>query len=60
MVLCGELKEVLWAMVEHFIEVCRRGLKLNADKNNLMVLNERKDLSVGSIRWDSFKAFLGI
>ena len=31
LVLCGELEDDLRAMVEHFVEVCRRkGLKVNA------------------------------
>ena len=39
LVLCGELEEEIWAVVICFVEVCRRGLKINADKNKIMVLN---------------------
>ena len=45
MVLCGELEEDLRAMVKLFVEVCRRrGLKINADKNKVMVLNGEEGL----------------
>ena len=38
--LCGESEEDLRVMVGHFAEVCsRRGLKVNAVKNKVMVLN---------------------
>ena len=34
-----DLEEDLWAIVGQFVEVCRRrGLKVNAGKNNAMVL----------------------
>ena len=40
LVLCGESEENLRAMVECFVEVCRRkSLKVNAGKNMVMVLN---------------------
>ena len=40
LVLCGESEDALRAMMGRFIEVCRkRGLKVNADKNKVMVLN---------------------
>ena len=48
LVLCGKLEEDLRAMVGHFVEVCRRGLKVNAGKNTIMVLGIR------------FKVYLGI
>ena len=32
LVLCGESEEELRAIVRHFIEVCRRGLKVNAGR----------------------------
>ena len=39
-VLCGELEEELRVMVERYAEVCRRrGLKVNAGKSKVMVLN---------------------
>ena len=39
LVLCGELKEDLKAMVGDFAEVCRRrGLKVNAGKRKVMLL----------------------
>ena len=40
LVLCAELEEDLRVMVGRFVEVCkRRGLKINADKSKVMVLN---------------------
>ena len=40
LVLCGELEEELRGMVGWFVEVCGSGgLKVNAGKNKLMVLN---------------------
>ena len=40
MVLLGELEEDLKAMVGQFAEVCRRrGLRINAGKSKVMVLN---------------------
>ena len=43
LVLCGELEEDL--MVGWFAEVCRkRGLKVNADKSKVMVLNGEVEL----------------
>ena len=45
LVLCRELEENLRAMVGWFAEVCRRtGLKVNAGKSKVMVLNEVKGL----------------
>ena len=44
LVLCGELEEDLRAMVGHFVEVCRRSLKVNADKSKVIVLNEEEGL----------------
>ena len=41
LVLCGKSEEDLRVMVEWFVEVCRkRGLKVNAGKSKLMVLNK--------------------
>ena len=43
--LCGESEEDLRAIVERFVEVCsRRGLKVNAGKNKVMVLNGEEGL----------------
>ena len=42
--LCGESEEDLRAIVGRFIEVCRRGLKVNASKSKVMVLNEEEGL----------------
>ena len=43
--LCGELGEDLRGMVGWFAEVCRRrGLKVNASKSKVMVLNEDEGL----------------
>ena len=39
LVLCGESKEDLRTMVGRFVEVCRRGLKVNAGKSKVMVLH---------------------
>ena len=44
-VLCGESEEGLRVMVEGFAEVCRRrGLKVNAGKNKVMLLNGKEGL----------------
>ena len=41
LVLCGESEEDLRAMVGQFVEVCRRkGMKVNAGKSKVMVMNE--------------------
>ena len=39
LVLCGESEEDSRAMVRWFVEVCRKGLKVNACKRNVIVLN---------------------
>ena len=44
LVLCGESEEDLRVMVEGFFEVCRRGLKVNAHKNKVMVLGGEEEL----------------
>ena len=36
LVLCGELKEDLKAMIGYFVEVCRRGLKVYAGKGKVL------------------------
>ena len=42
---CGELEEDLRAMVGWFAKVCRRkGLKVNAGKSKVMVLNGEEGL----------------
>ena len=38
LVLCGELEEDMKVMVGHYVQVCRRGLKVNADMTKVMVL----------------------
>ena len=44
-VLCSESKEDLREMVGRFVEVCRRrGLKVNAGKNKVMVLGGEEGL----------------
>ena len=44
-ILCGESEENLRAMVGWFTEVCsRRGLKVNAGKSKVMVLNGEEGL----------------
>ena len=43
LVLCGDSKEDQRAMVGRFVEVCiRSGLKVNADKSKMMVLNGKE------------------
>ena len=43
LVLCGESKEDLRAMMGRFVEVCRRkGLKVIAGKRKVMVMNVEK------------------
>ena len=44
LVLCGELEEDLRVMVGCFVGVCRRGLKVNAGKTEVMVLDGEKGL----------------
>ena len=45
LVLYGELEQDLKVMVKHFVEVCRRrGLKVNADKSKVMVLDREEGL----------------
>ena len=44
LVLCGESKEELRAMVGRFTEVCRRGLKVNEGMSEVMVLNGEEGL----------------
>ena len=45
LVLCGELEEGLKEMVGQFAEVCRRrGMKVNAVKSKVMVLNGEERL----------------
>ena len=46
LVLCEESEENLRAMVGHFIEVCRRCLKVHAGKVKMMVLGGEEDWSV--------------
>ena len=48
MVLCGEMKEDLRAMVGRFVEMCkRRDLKVNAGKIKEMVLNGEEGSECG-------------
>ena len=42
--LYGESKEDLKAMVGRFVEVCRRGLKVNAGKRKVIELNGEEGL----------------
>ena len=42
LILCGESEEDLRATVGWFTEVCRRGLKVNAGKSKVMVLNREE------------------
>ena len=45
LVLCGEFEEDLRVMVGCFVEVCRRGLKVNEGKSKVMVLGGERDWS---------------
>ena len=53
--LCGESEEDLRVMVGRFAEVCRkRGLKVNAGKSKMMVLNGKEcEVHVDGIHLDS-------
>ena len=45
LVLCGESEEDLRAIVERYVELCRRrGLKVNAGKSKVMLMNEEEGL----------------
>ena len=44
LVLCDESEEDLRVMVGRFSEVCRRRLKVNADRSEVMVLNGEEGL----------------
>ena len=45
LVLCGESEEEIRAMVGWFVEVCRRrGVKINAGKSKVMVMNGVEEL----------------
>ena len=47
LVLCGDSEEDLRLMVRRFNELCRRrGLKVNASKSKVMVLNGEENWSV--------------
>ena len=55
LVLCGKLKDTR-EMVGRIAEVCRRELKVNAGKSNVMVLNGDEGLVLSLFTWDSFQA----
>ena len=44
--MCGKLEEDLKVMVGHFVEVCRKGLKVNPDKSKVMVLGGEEGWSM--------------
>ena len=44
LVLCGESEDDLRTKVGCFVEVCRRSLKVNADKSKVTVLNGEEGL----------------
>ena len=44
LVLCGESEEDLGAIVRRFIEVCRRGLKVNKGKSKVRMLGGEEGL----------------
>ena len=48
LVLCGESEEELRVMMGRFTEVCsRRGLRVNAGKSKVMVLNGKEGVECG-------------
>ena len=61
MVLRNESEKDLRAMVGWFVEVCRRGLKVNAGKNKVMAMNGEEGLEcevhVDRIRLDHVSEF---
>ena len=62
LVVCGESKENLGTMVGRFVELCKkRGLKVNADKSKMMVLNGEErwecDIYVDGIRLEHISEF---
>ena len=58
LVLFGETEEDLRSMVVRFVEVCRRrGLKVNAGKSKVRVLNGEEGLEY-EVHVDSFRACL--
>ena len=60
LILCAESEEDLRAMVECFVEVCRRrALKVNAGKSKVMLLGGEEMLEREDSR-DTLRACLGI
>ena len=58
MVQCGESEEDLNAMVGRFVAVCRRkGLKVNAGKSKVMVLNGEYEASVDGVLLEHMSEF---
>ena len=62
LVLCGESEEDLRAMVVRFVKVCkRRGLKINAGKSKVMVMNGEEGLEcevhVDGVRLENVSEF---
>ena len=61
LVLCDESEEDLRPMVGLFVEVCRRGLKVNTGKSKVMLINGERGLEcevlVGGIRFDHVSEF---
>ena len=43
-VLYGELEEELRKVVRRFVELCRRGMKVNAGMSSMMVINGKEGL----------------
>ena len=60
LVLCGVSEEELRVMVVRFVELCRRGVKVNVGESKVMILNGEEGLECGLHRWDSFRACLRI
>ena len=61
-VTCGESEKDLRVMVGRIVELCRRrGLKVNANKSKVMVMNREEGLECEvHVDWGSFRTFIRI
>ena len=57
LVLCGGSEEDQRAMVGWFVEVCKRRLKINADKNKVMVPNLECEVYIDGIHLEHVLEF---
>ena len=53
--LCGELEEDLRVMLGRFVEVCRRGLKVNEGKSKVRELNGQEGLECRLVHVDGIR-----